>query len=163
MNKNQLINMRRLAEYGGDQDKASLFAFALEGDADAIQRSRVHFAQHADAMLTILRDARALVVRGWTQYTAARDAEGLIIFSDHPTATCWCLSAAIAVAFSKGGTHPYAREQHLDLLLTFSAEIGRPADILWSSIETWNDTEGRTQADVIDLVDLLIARFSGTW
>ena len=159
MNKNQLVGMRQLAEYGGDKDKTILFDLALEGDADAITLSRVHFTQHSDAMLTILRDARALLVRGWTQYTAARDADGLIIFSDHPTATCWCLSAAIAVACAKGGTYPYAREQHLDLLLTFSAEIGR-VDILWSIIETWNDTEGRTQADVIDLVDLLIARFT---
>ena len=86
---------------------------------------------------TVLREARKLVERGWTQGAAARTADGKSVGEDSPAATCWCSLGAM----SKGSDDcdVYADAKGF-LLMAVAA----------SNIAKWNDALGRTQAEVVN-------------
>ena len=46
----------------------------------------------------LLRSARDLVRRGWTQHAEGRDAHGAAVEPWHPTATSWSLLGALVAA-----------------------------------------------------------------
>src|SRR5690242_7058396 len=55
--------------------------------------------------VAVLRAARELVQRGWTQGWYARDKTGRAVGWDHPEASCWCASGAIYKAVGVSFTH----------------------------------------------------------
>jgi hypothetical protein len=88
----------------------------------------------------ILRDAAALVEKGWTQGCAAREIDGVFTGFSSGKASCWCVSGAIARAiYDLGG------------------DVGSRSSVypyLWTAIGTkfqagWNDSPDRTQAEVV--------------
>ncbi len=92
-------------------------------------------------MKQILIDARALLVKGWTQRAASRDKDGLPPSAGKP-AVCWCTYGALMTANWKESDTIYNWLEH-----KFDMKGGLIA---------WNDTPGRTQAEVLALFDKAI-------
>ena len=92
----------------------------------------------------ILVAARAKVAQGWTQHAAARRADGALSMTKSKDAVCWCAVGAInAVATCTGD---------VDLALkVIGVELGH-------GLILFNDTPGRTQAEVLAVFDRAIAR-----
>jgi hypothetical protein len=94
-----------------------------------------------------LRDARALVARGWTQGAFGRDVLGKATSSVSCNAICWCASGAlIKVA---GSEYAY------DRLLEYFQKAGS-FDPRRDHIAYWNDAPERTQAQVLAAFDKAI-------
>ena len=96
--------------------------------------------------LRVLREARDLIARGWTQGTLARDGNGDPVEPTSDAATCWCsLGALMRVDPElRGGGARAASALHAVL----------PRD---KSIPGWNDSRRRTQGQVIALYARAIA------
>lgn len=97
-----------------------------------------------ETVAATLREALGFVGRGWTQGASARTTSGAADWPRSPMAVCWCADGAICAT---GCSLP---EQFAAL-----AALGRVTDSY--SIIYWNDTPGRTQADVIDAFERAIA------
>ena len=96
--------------------------------------------------LRVLREARDLIARGWTQGTLARDGNGDPVEPTSDAATCWCsLGAAKAVT-----------KQDLSYGLAWSALLAALPESHRGYISNWNDARGRTQGQVIALFDRAI-------
>ncbi|WP_158877015.1 DUF6197 family protein [Antarcticirhabdus aurantiaca] len=105
------------------------------------------FASASSSRSDMLRDVRGFIERGWTQGATARDAEGFRCVPRDPRAECWCLlGAAVAVAVAKGITDPLARS------LGFETGV---------AMVIWNDTKGRTKAEVLARIDQALERAGG--
>jgi hypothetical protein len=85
-----------------------------------------------------LREARALIERGWCQRAYGRDADGCSVYEDNPSAICWCASGAI------NAKADYAARR------VFGEAIGTDC------IPGWNDAPERTQAEVLAAFDKAI-------
>lgn len=91
-----------------------------------------------------LREARALIERGWTQGWFARTAAGNDCWYSAKEASCWCVTGALfRVAIS-------VREESR-LAGTFLAAIDTT-----DGIAGWNDVPDRTQAEVLAAFDRAI-------
>lgn len=85
---------------------------------------------------------RQLILRGWTQNANARDAHGVeVIGGDLSRAAAWSLSGAVLWALSG--------EVAFRISMAIAEVLGGPF------MCTWNDAPGRTQADVLALLDAL--------
>ena len=85
-----------------------------------------------------LRQARALVAQGWTQGIMARDSNGRYVDPEDPRAAAWCLLGAVERA-AGGNMELYT------LIVLYYLGITSPGE--------WNDSYGRTQADVLGALD----------
>ncbi len=93
-----------------------------------------------------LKAARELLARpnGWTTEAAARDATGRAVFTDSASAVCFCAYGAMwAVGVPASDITP----EELLLEQAIDGEM----------IAAWNDTTGRTQAEVVAAFDRAIA------
>lgn len=99
-----------------------------------------------DASLRLLRAARALVAAGWCQGVWARDADGNGVMPFDHRAVAWCLSGALAAA-----APPVFGPAWMDAL-------DRVYQVLPKCVTTisYNDVPGRTQADILALLDAAI-------
>lgn len=101
----------------------------------------------------MLKQARIDLANGWTQGCYARDQEDRWVKVTDPSACKWCLSGALNLA--------YARAPIEDMELryrTFESATGTIAWLLQSEpVVDWNDKIGRTQEEVLELVDQAIA------
>ncbi len=97
----------------------------------------------------ILRQAAALVRRGWAQDDVALDADGCTCDPEDPAAVRWCAVGAVDAA---NDTRPYVSNVLLELLL--EAHVGDAGK--------WNDAEGRT-ADEVAAVMVAVADASNGW
>ncbi len=91
-------------------------------------------------MVTVkqLRAARERIVRGWTQGVLARNAKGGWVEPYDEDAVCWC---AVGALLADGDVELQGDDRQVDGIY----------------IIVWNDTPGRTQADVIAFYDRRIA------
>ena len=82
--------------------------------------------------------------KGWCQGRAAQDDEGRFVLSGSPSAACWCLLGACSAAYHSGGTgiDPVS-------FAIKARHLGIPSLVLW------NDAPGRTQAEVVALMEKL--------
>ena len=88
-----------------------------------------------------LNGVRLRIARGWTQRTYALDESSRPVPSTSPDAVRWCLAGALfAVCALEDGDYRQAEER----LAPF---------VLGQSLSAWNDAPGRTQADVLGLLD----------
>lgn len=82
----------------------------------------------------------------WTQGAYARDGERqAIISADDPAAVCWCIDGAIDRVI--GYRHHECRADRAGQAISKAAGAGKVG---------WNDTPGRTQAEVIAMLDRAI-------
>lgn len=88
---------------------------------------------------------RELIAAGWCQWSYAKDKDGLAVNFDDPEACKYCLTGALNSVTPSLSTQRSVR----DLLYTEAGE---------DSLAYWNDTEGRTQQDVLDLLDKVISK-----
>src|SRR5690349_9487987 len=93
-----------------------------------------------------LREARALIAKGWTQGEYARGKSGRRADPTRRYAVCFCAVGAIGAANKHW---PYAC---MDGLQELNAAIGSHG-AGESRILDWNDVEWRTQAEVLAAFD----------
>ncbi|MEZ0212486.1 MAG: hypothetical protein ACAH27_05980 [Xanthobacteraceae bacterium] len=79
-----------------------------------------------------LKIAAALIARGWTQHTLARDGDGNATYPESSSAVCWCPLGAFR---PQGGDNFTARA-------ILRLAIGIP-------INQWNDDPARTKEEVL--------------
>lgn len=97
----------------------------------------------------IIRNAAALVRRGWIQGDIAADADWCTCDPEDQAAVRWC---AVGAMYAANDTRPYVSTARLELLL--EAHIGDAGK--------WNDAEGRT-ADEVAAVMAAVADASNGW
>ncbi|MGE0289088.1 MAG: hypothetical protein AB7I42_22820 [Bradyrhizobium sp.] len=85
------------------------------------------------AAVATLRDAAALVERGWTQGAWARNAAGNGVFYDAPDAVRWCAIGAIWAD---------DKDRRWGALLALGRHVG-------IEVSAWNDLPGRTADEVL--------------
>lgn len=97
------------------------------------------------SMAEVLVEARAKIAQGWCQGASARDGYGNNVDPDAPTATCWCLFGAIISTNKVLYTNVYKVYDQMSAVE--GCEVG----------PQWNDVTGRTQAEVVAMLDRTIA------
>jgi hypothetical protein len=93
---------------------------------------------------TILKKARVLIVRGWTQGSFARNARGRPVLANSKRAVRWCAWGALDGAYWLGDS------KALRLL-----KLSIPGRV--KSLSDWNDNPKRKKAEVLALFDSAIA------
>lgn len=86
----------------------------------------------------------------WTQHVLARSALGFRVPPNSPTATCWCLRGALS-SVSRPGPNRSQGELEIRAVLVLAKLLGGHLHV-WH----WNDAPGRTQAEVLALLDRAI-------
>lgn len=106
----------------------------------------------------VLVEARRILTPdgAWTQGVLARDATGAEVGYDDDTATCWCVDGAVTLAADEGdGRNDPSWSAAWEAL----KEVA-PGD--WNvALIDWNDAPGRTQAEVLALLDRAIENEEG--
>ena len=120
-------------------------------------------------MVDLLSRTRSVLARGWTQGASARAQNGtpvVLSTSDYERAVCWCLSGAV---FASTPQDKDNRNQVNRMLWRAGRALSYPMDLelgidnrrigpdddrryRWL-LEEFNDEEGRTQDEVLALVD----------
>ena len=108
-----------------------------------------------NAVADKLREARALIERGWTQGVDARDAFGEECDPYCDDAECFCANGAMCRAFARVTLSD--RDIVRDAEAILNEAIGRPARnaVDWPFID-WNDAPERTHAEVLAAFDKAI-------
>ena len=111
-----------------------------------------------DATLAALTAARALIAQGWTHGAFQREVDGVM---------CYCLTAAAIMAETGLSVSDWHWNCVFDLLAIKSRltipklqdAIGDDNDFTdpVRSVTAWNDAPGRTQEEVLALIDRAIA------
>lgn len=100
----------------------------------------------------ILIEARARIARGWVQGRFAQDNRGVLVHSYSSEAVSWCLDGALIAV---GATSSYT-DYHAAHDLVWGA-LGEPREPrISNSLTRWNDAEGRTQDEVLAVLDRAI-------
>ncbi len=107
--------------------------------------------------LEVLRGARVLIAQGWTQRSFARDSTGSTVEPSDPAACVWCLLGALGFAGLPQGRAGYGS----GAFVTSAIAMRDPEKRLPGSLASWNDAEGRTQAEVLAVLDEAIAIAAG--
>ena len=99
---------------------------------------------------TLVEHTRGLVLTGWTQHADARAGDGAPIDPWAEEAVEWSLLGALVAGFEglaarSGGDAAIRELAQACVLLSCLVET--------DSLERWNDEAGRTQADVLALLD----------
>lgn len=95
----------------------------------------------------VLRGARRLLSdeKRWTKGGCARDKDGHWVHSGSRSAVCWCLGGAV-----------FRAEE--DVIAMMGALDALEAEAGQSPIGVWNDAPERTHAEVVELLDRVIAK-----
>lgn len=99
----------------------------------------------------LLTAARALVLKGWTQGFYAVTSTGEYVSPLESTACAWCASGAIMAI--NAGFLDEPQDSACKAFAIMQAVVG-------DAIPDWNDTPGRTQAEVVEAFDRAIERAS---
>ncbi len=102
--------------------------------------------------IEVLQRSRELLrpLGAWIRLVHARDQRGETVRPESAAAACWCLEGALMWSLAQMGlpaTGVY--------LASITSEVREPS---WASIPVWNDTLGRTQAEVLARLDSTIKR-----
>lgn len=95
----------------------------------------------------ILRRVRRHVEQGWCQDSWALDADANRVYPDDPVAVAWCLLGAWAAVESQIGGSRADVSQYIYAALPPHAK---------NSMTVYNDEPGRTQAEIVALLDRAI-------
>jgi hypothetical protein len=100
-----------------------------------------------------LRLARSKLEFGWTQTAPARDASGNVTPTDDAGAVCWCVFGAVHVV-----SDYRTWENAWKCVERAACEAGFYGDHgTGNGPVRFNDAPGRTQAEVLELIDRAIA------
>lgn len=111
-----------------------------------------------DTAATILRRARELISRPecWIQGSMARDADEHEADEWGSSATCWCIMGAFSRVASRMAPDD-AQPDYDDALRYMLDATGSEGTFAGDALADWNDTHGRTHADVLAAFDRAIA------
>ena len=101
------------------------------------------------ATLETLRRARWLIEEPdrWTKGEAARDGAGRAVPHDSPSAVCWCVDGALALAgASVDPMNPAC----------YVAAISHLRDVVGTNVAGWNDHRELTHAQMLSAIDRAI-------
>lgn len=98
--------------------------------------------------IDILKEARALVERGWTQNAMARDEYGAVVDYQDDAATCFCMNGAMWRA-----AWPFRARHSAGYIM--AEDVLR--HVVGGNYAHWNDAPERTQGEIIDAFDKAIA------
>jgi hypothetical protein len=138
-----------LDESGGEECEA--MTTLIDGAIDAMTAvvdavAELALAEQAviedTPVVRLLREARALIEQGWCQGHAAETARGSHVDSFNSRAVRFCISGALTQA-SRRTRASFAMVQ------AAADELCTAGDI--NSLVQWNDANGRTQQQVLDL------------
>jgi hypothetical protein len=106
----------------------------------------------------MLMEARGLLLRGWSQGAQARDERGHIVPAWSRDASSWSLLGALLASWQ---THNEALHEDFVAHSMDARALGDAMAALGdatgsAALDQWNDTEGRTLADVLAAVDRAI-------
>lgn len=105
-------------------------------------------------IIQILQEARSYIARGWCAYAYARDTNCSPINPTTPDACCWDIRGALYKANHQlGFTYQTA--------LYVTARRALRTSVQSELLEEWNDTPGRTQAEVLAAFDRAIEMEKG--
>jgi hypothetical protein len=88
----------------------------------------------------------------WTKGESARTALQYSVDVHDPRATCWCLMGAYCREVHPASVIPYTAFSRL-----FRRLMPNVPDVLDYGLSDWNDAPERTHADVLELLDRMIA------
>jgi hypothetical protein len=91
----------------------------------------------------------------WAQRGEARDADDHVVLAESPYARRWSVDGALLLQRSLLGYRYRVVEVACELLM---AELGW-AERSKRSVVTWNDARERTQQDVVELIDRVLAAY----
>lgn len=92
-----------------------------------------------------LKEVRALLARGWCQGTSARNIRGFSVSEQASTAVAWCVA---------GACYRICDNWMANWIVPAIGAVVRERG--FGSFSAWNDAEGRTQAEVLALLDEVI-------
>lgn len=98
-----------------------------------------------ETALDVLRRARERVAKGWCRRAYARDSAGAECDWDSPAVASVCLSRALGAPC----------DEHTSAAVNSAFDIVAAEAV--SYVHRWNDAPGRTQAEVLALLDRVIA------
>lgn len=101
-------------------------------------------------MRELLSKIRDKIAQGWCTGKNARTFNGSGCDAKSPFACCWCLEGAIQFV-----SPDYATAVDLENVIIHHINKYFPGN--WPSIPAWNDFIGRTQEEVLALLDRIIA------
>lgn len=104
-----------------------------------------------------VRAVRALVAQGWTPTALPTNLNGECVDIDDSTATHWSVRAAMLKVAGSGRHTP----RHANLVNAITA--GFPAGQNYGAVDLWEDRDGRTQADMLALLDSSIVAILRGW
>lgn len=90
-----------------------------------------------------LRDTASLIEQGWCQGADARNFYDHPVAASHPTATSWSLLGALVAISERPNTDP---NDLRDALWGISAVVPD------ASLDAWNNRDGRTQSDTLEML-----------
>jgi hypothetical protein len=106
----------------------------------------------------LLRHARALVERGWTQHADARAADNSAVRPWDDRATSWSLLGALVAAVERiAATH--GEDTAVSELAQSCILLADTLDT--DSLEHWNDAPSRTREEVLAAIDHATALTDG--
>ena len=108
--------------------------------------------------LEVLRKAKGHIAQGWTQKFYAKKTGGGYTWPNDPMAVCYCPIGAMMKAIDVGMQLPFEQDEQskLNQFHTTYHILMRYLDTGFDSIVRWNDSEGRTQDEVLFLFDKAI-------
>lgn len=92
---------------------------------------------------TFLREVASLIGSGWCCGADARNCFGSPVTASHSTATAWSLTGALAAVSERPET---------DITALRSALWGISAVVSDPSLDAWNNAEGRTRTDTLQML-----------
>jgi hypothetical protein len=104
------------------------------------------------ALVNVLKKTKELLTPAgrWTQFGYAKDATGRTVSLQAASAVCFCLVGAL----QKSGSTPLEPRLDAQLFFELNKTIGKDS----LSIPSWNDARGRTQEEVLQLLENTISR-----
>ena len=99
-----------------------------------------------------IKAMKGYIEKGWTQDAEARDKFGNDVTADSIYATAWSLDGAMVRVFVGPRYKVFYENSFI-----FAQDVIHALKLSsWGNMVNWNDKEGRTQSDVISLLDKAI-------
>lgn len=114
-------------------------------------------SENRSIIRAILKRARDRIESGWTQHCMARDINRCPTRPYDSDAVCWCLSGAIVasrVEYFQDDANLLSYLEH-DVREAAMWQVAKQLD--FEGVATWNDMPGRTQAEVVAILNKAIA------
>src|SRR5579862_6816673 len=105
----------------------------------------------------VLARARTLIEGGWTQGAFARDARGFAVEATECDAVTFCMIGAIEKAAGQLWPHEHLLALMVDTEEDAKKVLARDPELADYSLSSYNDAQGRTQAEVLALFDRTLA------